>query len=401
MEIVDADRLVDGPKAEVVGRAVGLPPLDAAAGEPHREAVVVVIAPRLRLAVAAELHRRRPAELTAEQNERLVEHPALGEIRQERRHRLIDLPGEGAVVRLDLFVVVPRLAGPVPELHVAHAALEEPAGDERLPAVDGVAVERPHRRRLARQIEGLGGLHLHPEGHLKGVDAGIEPSIAAGLAVGGIELLEPVELMPLHGSARMWAANVLDELLDFGVLRVDRRPLERAGEKARLPVVGPLHRMAAGTHRHEPGKILIFRPQAVEDPAPDARPRLDGVAAIHEHQARLMVGHLSMHRADHRQPIGVAGELREDVADLEAALAMAGKAEGGRQRRSGLPFGRKADRGGLVGIFRQRRLGIEGVDLRRAAVQKNMDDALGPRGEVGGLHCQRLKERIAAGLNRP
>ena len=101
-----------------------------------------------------------------------------------------------------------------------------------------------------------------------------------------------------------------------------------------------------------------------------------------------------MHRADHREPIGVGRELREDVADLEAALAMPGKAERGRQRRAGLPFGRKADRRGLVGIFGERRLRVEGVDLRRAAIQKEMDHALRTRGEVGGLHRQRLEERI-------
>ena len=44
VDIVDVDGLVDDLPAEVVGGAVGHAALDAAAGEPHAEAVGVVVA---------------------------------------------------------------------------------------------------------------------------------------------------------------------------------------------------------------------------------------------------------------------------------------------------------------------------------------------------------------------
>ena len=44
MDVMDVDRLVDDLPAEVVGGAVGHAALDAAAGEPHAEAVRIVVA---------------------------------------------------------------------------------------------------------------------------------------------------------------------------------------------------------------------------------------------------------------------------------------------------------------------------------------------------------------------
>ena len=44
VQVVDVDRLLDGAEAELVGRAVNVAAVDAAAGHPHREAVVIVVA---------------------------------------------------------------------------------------------------------------------------------------------------------------------------------------------------------------------------------------------------------------------------------------------------------------------------------------------------------------------
>ena len=152
-----------GLEAEVVGGAVDRAALDAAAGQPDGEAVVVVVAAELRLAVAVELDGRRPAELAAPDDQRVVEHPALLEVGQQGGDRPVDLAGQLAVVRLDLGVVVPGLAGAVPELDVADAALQQPAGDQGLPAVDAGAVQvadrlaargRRRRRRRPRSASG-------------------------------------------------------------------------------------------------------------------------------------------------------------------------------------------------------------------------------------------------------
>src|SRR5262249_24781776 len=44
VQVVDVDLALDGLEADVVGRTVDMPALDAAAGQPHREAVMIVVA---------------------------------------------------------------------------------------------------------------------------------------------------------------------------------------------------------------------------------------------------------------------------------------------------------------------------------------------------------------------
>ena len=68
VQVVDVDLVLGGVVAVLVGRAVPEAALDAAAGQPHREAVRVVVA-----AVVAALGRRRPAELAAPQHQRVLQ----------------------------------------------------------------------------------------------------------------------------------------------------------------------------------------------------------------------------------------------------------------------------------------------------------------------------------------
>ena len=68
VEVVDVDLVLDGLEAELVGGAVDVAALDAAAGQPHGEAVVVVVAAvhlALVRAGGGQLDGRRPAELAA------------------------------------------------------------------------------------------------------------------------------------------------------------------------------------------------------------------------------------------------------------------------------------------------------------------------------------------------
>ena len=68
VQVVDVDFVVDGGEAKLVGGADHLPALDAAAGEPHRKAVMIVVA----AAQGRQLSDRRAAELTTPHHERLV-----------------------------------------------------------------------------------------------------------------------------------------------------------------------------------------------------------------------------------------------------------------------------------------------------------------------------------------
>ena len=63
LEVVDGDDVLDGGVAEVVGRAVDVAPLEAAAGQPEREAVAVVVA------AVGPLRDRQAAELAGPEDD--------------------------------------------------------------------------------------------------------------------------------------------------------------------------------------------------------------------------------------------------------------------------------------------------------------------------------------------
>ena len=66
MQVVDVDLVLDGVVAVVVGLAAGESRLHAAAGQPHRVAVGIVVA------AVGPLAGRRAAELAAPDDERVV-----------------------------------------------------------------------------------------------------------------------------------------------------------------------------------------------------------------------------------------------------------------------------------------------------------------------------------------
>ena len=189
VQVVDVDLVLDGLEAELVGRAVDVAALDAAAGQPHREAVVVVVAAVDLAGVRAgrrQLDRRRAAELAAPDDQRVVEQPALLQVREQAPR----WPGRTAPARrrwltLEVVVAVPRLTGAVPDLHEAHAALEQPPGDA---AAAGPASPGPYSvadvLRLARDVERVGRLRLHAVGQLERLDARFELRIVAAARPG-------------------------------------------------------------------------------------------------------------------------------------------------------------------------------------------------------------------------
>src|SRR5690606_35543492 len=93
---------------------------------------------------------------------------------QQSGNALVALLGEIAVIDFDVVVVVPRLAGPVPELDHPHATFDESTGDEALPCVNAGAVHVLNVFWFERHVEGIGRLALHAEGDLETFDAGIE-----------------------------------------------------------------------------------------------------------------------------------------------------------------------------------------------------------------------------------
>ena len=131
-----------------------------------------------------------------------------------------------------------------------------------------------------------------------------------------VQLPQQVELAALLRQRQRRVADVLDQLVDVGVPGVDVGALVDARQERRLPVLRLLDRVAAGAHGDEAGQVLVLAAQAVGHPRTHARPRQPGLAAVHQQQRRLVVGHVGVHRADDAQVVGALGDVREDVADL-------------------------------------------------------------------------------------
>ena len=185
----------------------------------------------------------------------------------------------------------------MPQLHKSHAALHESSSDQNLPGLRPFAVQIENVLRLAADIERLGHFLLHAVRQLEGLNSRFQLRILLpGLFVPPIERLHQVQLLPLGLGGKCRTANILDQLFDVGVLRVDVRALKHARQKTGLPVLRFLNRIAAGAHRHEGRQILILGPQAVRDPGAHAGANQPSFAAIHQQQRRLVIRHVGLHR---------------------------------------------------------------------------------------------------------
>jgi len=132
VQVMHADGILGGSEAQFVGGSVCLATANPASCQPDRKAPVIVVSTGLWFSVGGKFDGRGAAEFAAPEDEGVVEHAALLEIGNECGDGLIDLCGEAAVSRFDVGVIVPRLTGPVPELHVADPAFQQSAGDESL-----------------------------------------------------------------------------------------------------------------------------------------------------------------------------------------------------------------------------------------------------------------------------
>ena len=101
VDVGDVVAVFDGVEAELVGRAVGDAPLDAAAGHPDREAERMVVA------AVGSLRAGRAAELGRPDDDRLVEQAALLQIGQQPGDRLVDLGALRGVILPQVAVGVP------------------------------------------------------------------------------------------------------------------------------------------------------------------------------------------------------------------------------------------------------------------------------------------------------
>ena len=108
-----------------------------------------------------------------------------------------------------------------------------------------------------------------------------------------------------------------------------------------------------------------------------------------------MIGDVGHHRADHGDVVDVFGHVRKQFADFDAALAVFLELERRGKRGPGLALGQQvAARQLPARVFRQRRLGIERIDLRRPAVGNKWMTRFA-RGAWGGLRASGFSDSAA------
>jgi hypothetical protein len=90
VQVVHVHAVLDRVPAELIGRAVGHPAFNPAAGQPHRETE------RMMLPSVGAFRSRRPAELATPDHERFIEQSARFEILEQRSDRFVR---RGAIVR--------------------------------------------------------------------------------------------------------------------------------------------------------------------------------------------------------------------------------------------------------------------------------------------------------------
>ena len=114
----DVVTVLDGVKTQLVGGAVNVSALDAAARHPDGEGVGMVVSS------AGSFRAGGSAELGGPDNQRLIQQAALFEVLQQPGNGFVDLPAQTVVALLQRPVGVPAIArGAVIDLHESHPPL--------------------------------------------------------------------------------------------------------------------------------------------------------------------------------------------------------------------------------------------------------------------------------------
>ena len=191
------------------------------------------------MVVAAEVAARlveplavvRSSELSPPDDERVVEHPPVGEILDKGRRRLVGLPSLAADPSRQAAVMIPVL---MIELDEAHPPLRQPPGEEAI-GRERAGLARPravfldHMRWLVGKIRDVGNARLHPEGELVVGD----PSRDLGIGIGG-ELMLVELFQSIEGSAAVLArhASRIAQVKDRIAAGAEAHRLMAGGEEA-------------------------------------------------------------------------------------------------------------------------------------------------------------------------
>ena len=267
--------------------------------------------------------------------------------------------------------------------HKADAVLDEPAGQQARTPERGFAIHPPDGFRLAADVERLHGPLLHAESGLHGFDLAFQFGIAVmAVEVQTVQLAEQIELLALLLLRELRVFDVGDELVNLHVSGDNAGRLKFGGEEAVAPESGTDDDLWTGPQDNVAGQVVVFTAQTIKQPGAHRRTNGLDVARVHLQQRRLVVRHVGLHRANDAAIVNYPPEVRQRLAHFNAAPA-AGM-EFVRRRHKARAFALLVEfAGGLLAfVFVQRGLGIERVNLRRSAVQKEENDPFGARREM-------------------
>ena len=186
-------------------------------------------------------------------------------------------------------------------------------------------------------------------------------------------------------------------------LDVRQRGLVDARQETGVVKRAPAGRSAV-RHRHEPRHVPVLRPQSVGHPRAETGVALSGIARVHEDLGGGVNCRIGVHRVDERDVVDHSCQVREDLADPRAALAVALERERRRNdARVGVGLLRVQALQVFVGedlsrqssgVLLQKRLVIERLELTCAADHEQEDDVPRPGSEVWLPGRKRLSEVI-------
>ena len=142
------------------------------------------------------------------------------------------------MIDFDIIMIVPRLALTVPNLDEANATLNQSASDQNLSSLNTVAVHVANMLWFAADIKRVGRFRLHSERQFERLNSRFQLGISGTLfQMLLIETSKKLKLCRLFRPIDAVVADILNQLFDLGMLRVDVVSLENTGEKSTLPVL--------------------------------------------------------------------------------------------------------------------------------------------------------------------
>ena len=243
-----------------------------------------------------------------------------------------------------------------------------------------------------RQIDEIRHAHLHAKRHF--VFADVSRNIAAFVIARRdlIEILDRLNHVALPGPGHAVRCQVEDGI----ALRAEFDALVLRRQETVVPYL-PRQRMREElTQRQQQNKarqVVAFAAEAVPEPRTHARMAGLHRPGTHERVCGIMNESVGLHRADDAQVVGHLGQTWKHRGDGLPGMAASAEGRLGRdtemgravQGRERLPM-RDGVGDRLAVKLGEFRLRIEGFQMRRTARHVKVDDVLGPRRVMQGIH---------------